>query len=173
MTADVRTERLTLRPLTPDDVDLLLDLNRDPEVMRFITGGKPQPRAEVEAVAREQIGSRWLAFECASREFLGWFGLKRTPDPTERELGYRMRRVMWGKGYATEASRALLAIAFDELEMARVWAKALTVNQRSRAVMERLGMRYVRTFSADYPDFVEGDQYGEVEYEILAAEWRG
>jgi RimJ/RimL family protein N-acetyltransferase len=172
MNAGVETERLFLRLATLDDVDLLLEINDDPEVMRYLTGGPPQPRVDVEAVIGNNPSSRWIAFERATGELVGWFGLKPVPEPSERELGYRMRRVMWGKGYATEAARALLAVGFGDLGLARVWAKAMTVNERSRAVMERLGMRYVRTFFADYPEFVEGDQYGEVEYEILASEWQ-
>jgi RimJ/RimL family protein N-acetyltransferase len=172
MSGVLETERLLLRLSTLDDVDILVELDSDPAVMRYVTGGKPTARADVEALVRATLGTRWLGFERVTGEFVGWFGLKSAPEPGERELGYRMRKATWGKGYATEAVRALLAVGFAELELTRVWAKTMTVNDRSRAVMERLGMRYVRTFFAEYPEFVEGDQYGEVEYEMVAADWR-
>ena len=69
----VQTERLTLRPITLKDVDLLVELDSDPEVMRYITG-RPSTRAEVEEVVRQRLGSRWNAPERTSTRFVGWFG---------------------------------------------------------------------------------------------------
>lgn len=162
------TERLRLRSLTMDDVDVLVELDRDPEVMRYITGGRPTPRAEVEATVARSLGHRWLAYERATGGFVGWFGLRPTDDPDERELGYRLRREAWGKGYATEGSRHLIAYAFDTLGVRRVWAQTMTVNARSRAVLERCGMRYVRTFHLEWDEPIEGTELGDVEFEILS-----
>jgi RimJ/RimL family protein N-acetyltransferase len=166
----VETERLALRPITMDDVDLLVELDSDPEVMRFLTGGVPNSRARVTERIQQSLRHRWVAFERSTGAFIGWFGLVPTGDG-ERELGYRLRRAAWGNGYATEASTVLIALAFAELGANRVWAQTMTVNTRSRAVMERCGLRFVRTFRGDWEPTFEGSVLDDVEYEITRAEW--
>jgi RimJ/RimL family protein N-acetyltransferase len=162
----LETQRLLLRPLTMDDVDELVALDSDPEVMRYINGGKPTPRAEMEEVVRESLGHRWMAFERSTEAFVGWFALRPTGE-REYELGYRLRRQAWGKGLATEGSRVLIARAFTPLGAGRVWAQAMTVNTPSRRVLESCGMQYVRTFHLEWPEPIEGTELGDVEYEIL------
>jgi RimJ/RimL family protein N-acetyltransferase len=166
----VATARLTLRPLAIDDVDLLVGLDADPEVMRYITGGRPSPRDETERVVQRSVGHRWVAYERAEGEFAGWFGL-RPAGWDERELGYRLRRACWGRGLATEGALALIELAFTQLDAPRVWAQTMTVNTASRAVMERCGMRYVRTLHLDWPEPIEGTEHGDVEYELTRAHW--
>jgi RimJ/RimL family protein N-acetyltransferase len=168
----VETERMTLRPLTFDDVDTLLALDSDPEVMRYITGGKPTPRDEVIDIVRRRIGRRWMAADRATAAFIGWFGLvpSRTIDG-EYEVGYRLRREFWGRGLATEGTTALIDLAFGELGATRIWAETMAVNLRSRAVMERCGLRYGRTFHLEFDDPIEGTELGEVTYELSRAEW--
>jgi RimJ/RimL family protein N-acetyltransferase len=178
----LETERLILRQFTADDLELLVDLDSDPAVMRFITGGRATPRAEM----RDDILPAWLAYydrfegygfwaaiEQATGTFLGWFHFRpadgRPAD--EPELGYRLRRPAWGNGYATEGSRALIRKGFEELGVRRVVAETMTVNTASRRVMEKAGMMLVRTFFQDWPDRIEGDEFGDVEYAIDRAEW--
>ncbi|HEY8547732.1 MAG TPA: GNAT family N-acetyltransferase [Acidimicrobiales bacterium] len=161
------TERMTLRPIRPDDVDEMLHLDADPEVMRYISG-RPSTRDEVVAMIDRSLGERWVAHERATGKILGWFGLDSDEDqPGERELGYRLHRWAWGQGYATEGSRALIDLAFKELGVRRVWAQTMAVNTRSRRVMERCGLTYVRTFHLDWDEPLRGAEHGEVEYEIL------
>jgi len=160
------TARLSLRALVMEDVEELITLDRDPEVMRFITGGRPTAPAQVEATARRSLGHRWMAFDRSDGAFVGWFGLRPSAEG-ERELGYRLKRTAWGRGFATEGSQAMLALAFDELAAFRVWGQTMTVNVASRRVMERCGLRYLRTFHGDWPDPIEGSELGDVEYEIL------
>lgn len=133
----LETDRLALLRFTGDDVDNVVELDSDPEVMRYLTGGKPTPRE----VVREDIVPRWLAYyerydgygfwaviEKLTGQFLGWFHFRPHPDGlrsdgTARagvELGYRLRRAAWGKGYATEGSRALIRKGFTELGVERV-----------------------------------------------------
>ncbi|MEU5937673.1 GNAT family N-acetyltransferase [Micromonospora sp. NPDC047548] len=180
MTADVllETERLRLRRFTPDDVDHLVDLDSDPEVMRFL--GRPTPRATVRDEQLPRILAqydrhpglgRWAALDRQSGDFLGWFALDPSDDGTEAELGYRLRRSVWGRGLATEGSRPLLRHAFDTVGVRRVWAETMTVNTRSRQVMAKAGLRYVRTFHLHFDDPVPGTEHGEVEYELLRSEW--
>jgi RimJ/RimL family protein N-acetyltransferase len=164
------TDRLLFRPLSLDHVDDLVALDSDPEVMRYLNGGRPTPRQEVEEVVRTWLGHRWAAVEKSTNEFVGWFSL-RPSGVGEYELGYRLRREAWGNGLATEGSRALLARAFARLEARRVWAQTMTVNAPSRRVLERCGLRYVRTFHGVWPEPIEGTELGDVEYEVLRSDW--
>ena len=170
MIEPLETARLSLRPITAADVDLLVELDRDPAVMRFISGGKPSPRAEVERIGQRSLGHRWVGFEKATDAFVGWFGL-RPSGASSRELGYRLRQEAWGKGLATEGSQALIAFAFTRLVIERIRAETMTVNAASRAVMERCGLRFVRTFHLEWDEPIAGSEHGEVEYEITKSEW--
>jgi RimJ/RimL family protein N-acetyltransferase len=82
-----------------------------------------------------------------------------------------MRTAAWGQGYATEGTIALIDKAFRELGAERVFATTMTVNTGSRRVMEKAGMRLIRTFRADWPVRIDGDQHGDVEYAITRQEW--
>jgi RimJ/RimL family protein N-acetyltransferase len=167
----LETQRLTLRAIRADDVDLLVALDADPEVMRFINGGQATARADVADTVRRTLGHRWLAYERAGDEFVGWFALDPSDDGV-RELGYRLRRTAWGKGYATEGATVLLAAAFTRLGAERVWAQTMTANVASRAVMQRCGLRYVRTFFGDWGEPIEGSELGDVEYELTISDWQ-
>jgi RimJ/RimL family protein N-acetyltransferase len=163
----IETERLRLRPLTMDDVDLMVELNRDPDVMRYITGGSAPSRADVEDLVAKVLGTRWIAFTRADDAFVGWFGLRVYDDePGARELGYRLRRDQWGKGYATEGARALLRVGFADPTVERIWAGTMVVNKGSQRVMQKIGLRYLRTFHAEYDEYVAGAEEGDVEYEL-------
>jgi RimJ/RimL family protein N-acetyltransferase len=178
----LETERLVLRRFTADDVDVLVELDSDPQVMHYITAGRATPREEVE---REELPhflecyerydgyGFWAALEKSSGEFVGWFHLRPRRDgpADEPELGYRLRRSAWGKGYATEGSRALVEKAFADLGARRVWAEAMAVNTASRRVMEKAGLKYVRTFHQEWPDKIEGEEEGDVEYALTRSEW--
>jgi RimJ/RimL family protein N-acetyltransferase len=178
----VETERLRLRRFTPDDVDLLVELDNDPEVKRYIDGGQPTPRDDVENrilprmlsfYERYDAYGYWAAEEKSTGEFVGWFALHPSEEspPDELELGYRLRRSAWGKGYATEGSRALIDRAFRELGARRVRAETMTVNTASRRVMEKAGLKYVRTFHLEWPEEIEGTAEGDVEYALTRDEW--
>ena len=177
------TERLTLRRFTRDDVENLFDLNSDPQVVRYISGGNPTPREEI----RDQIipfhlafyeqfaeFGTWAAESSASGEFLGWFHFRPGPgkDIQNAELGYRLRRAEWNKGYATEGSRALISKGFTSLGVERIFAHTMAVNAASRRVLEKCGLVCVRTFPYDGPDVIEGAEHGEVEYALARAAWQ-
>jgi len=178
----LQTERLTLRRFTRDDLDAVVALDADPAVMRYITGGAATPREELRDdylpawLAYYERGDRWgfwAAIERATGEFLGWFHLRpNLGDPDdEPELGYRLVRSAWGRGLATEGARALVDKAFGELDARRVYATTMAVNAASRRVMEKAGLRYVRTFHADWPVRIPGDEAGDVEYALDRAQW--
>jgi RimJ/RimL family protein N-acetyltransferase len=166
----IETERLVLRPISLEDLDDLVALSSDPEVMRYLTGGFPTPRAEIEQVVRKRAATRWSGFERETGHFVGWYDTTATGEG-EYELGYRLVRRAWGRGLATEGARALVDRAFGELGAERIWAQTMAVNSRSRAVMKRCGLSYVRTFHLAWDDPIEGTDEGEVEYELLRADW--
>ena len=181
MTAELYTPRMRHRPFAPDDVELLVALDADPGVKRYIDGGLPVDRDEVVAMLDSWLGfperspghGFWAAEDRTTGEFLGWFHLRPKPDdPVDQpELGYRLHRAVWGRGLATEGSRELVRHAFDDLGASRVYAETMAVNLGSRRVMEHVGMRHVDTFHAEWPVRIEGDEEGDVRYEITRAEW--
>ncbi len=178
----LETERLVLRRFAGDDADNLFDLDSDPEVMRFITGGEPSSRDEIENntlpaflhyYKRFTGFGFWAAIEKSTGKFLGWFHF-RPPEGGSHdniELGYRLRKSAWGKGYATEGSRALIRKGFAELGVRRVYAETMAVNLASRRVMEKSGLSYVRTFHEEWENPIEGAEHGEVEYASRKDEW--
>lgn len=179
----LQTERLVLRRFTPDDAENLFDLDNDPEVMRFLTGGRTTPRGVIESEVMpgflryyerfERFGY-WAALEKSSGEFVGWFALHppNGDDTSEVELGYRLRRSAWGKGYATEGSRAVLDKGFRDPGVRRVFARTMAVNFASRRVMEKVGMSLVRTFHEEWDEPIAGAEHGEVEYALIKCDQR-
>jgi len=178
----LETERLVLRQFTADDLELLVALDSDPNVMRFITGGPPVPREVLQhdylpAYLRyyEQFAGFgfWAAIKKRTGDFLGWFHVRppQGSSPDEIELGYRLHRLAWGKGYGTEGSRALICKGFTELGVERVVASTMAVNRASRRVMEKSGLTLVRTYWQEWPDVIEGSDQGDVEYALTKADW--
>jgi len=178
----LETERLWLRRLEQDDVEHLVELDSDPQVMRFINGGRATTRCEIEnEVLPAFLGHYeryaglgfWAVEEKSTGRFVGWFHLRpaESAPAGEAELGYRLLRSAWGKGYATEGSRALLDKAFAELGVDRVVASTMVVNVASRRVMEKAGLRFVKIFHQPWPDRIEGEEEGDVEYALLRSEW--
>ncbi|WP_280428602.1 GNAT family N-acetyltransferase [Nocardia brasiliensis] len=119
-------------------------------------------RAVATSVHAEQVGA-----------FVGWVALQPPADGgcREVELGYRFLASVWGRGYATEVGRALVHKGFSEFGVRRVWAQTMAVNLGSRRVLEKVGLRYVRTFHLDFEDPLPGTEQGEVEYEVGRDEW--
>ena len=180
----LETQRLVLRRFTVADADDLVSLDADSDVMRFATGGVPTSRDQIENdvlpaflgyYQRYEGFGFWAAVEKTTGEFLGWFHFRPRPDavPGEVELGYRLRKSAWGKGYATEGSRALICKGFAEFGVQRVVAEAMAVNMASRRVMEKAGLKLVRTFHQPWPHPMEGDQFGDVEYALDKADGAG
>jgi RimJ/RimL family protein N-acetyltransferase len=171
MTTYLETERIRLRTLTPADAPLLLDLDSDPEVMRYITDGVPATAEDVAAylprvLRHYETGGDfgfWAAEERATGAFVGWFHFRLGPDAADGvELGYRLRRAAWGRGYATEVSAALVRRGFERLGVERVFALTMSSNRASRRVMEKVGLRYVG-------DYVETRFPGEDKRAVIYA----
>ena len=178
----LRTERLILREFTMADLDALVELDSDPYVMHFITNGVPTSQEEMrdevlpaflDYYRRTPGFGFWAAESTKTGDFLGWFHLRPEPgaSPTEPELGYRLARPYWGLGLATEGSRALISHAFGYPDIERVTASTMAVHVASRKVMENSGMSLVRTFVADWPVHIDGDEHGDVQYAITRDQW--
>jgi RimJ/RimL family protein N-acetyltransferase len=174
---------MRLRRFTPDDADLLFALHNDPEVMRYINGGAPVSRSEIieqtlpsfmSYYERFEHYGFWVAVESASARDLGWFHFRpRVGDASlQPELGYRLHQFGWNRGYATEGSRALVDKGFAEFGVERVTAETMAVNIGSRRVMEKVGLRLVRTFHLDWLAHIPGAEHGEVEYMLDRATWQ-
>ena len=183
MAVFLQTERLVLRTFTADDVDDLLALDNDPAVMRFLNGGAPVTREEIVSQTLPRLlyaypwpgeGGYWAAEEKSGGAFVGWFELRPVDPGTSAvvELGYRLRRTAWGRGYATEGCRALIGKGFTDLGVERVVAETMAVNVASRRVLEKAGLSFVRHFTVDWPEPIAGAEHGEVSYELTRDDWQ-
>ena len=151
-----------------------------PSVMHFVTGGEPTSREEIAdwVIPRSQAqfaahgAGMWTARLRRTDEFVGWVQLRRprhTVDD-ELELSYRLARSHWGRGLATEAASALIAVAFCSTDTRRIFAGTHLDHAASQAVMRRLGMRLAPS-SLSLDGLSGGAPDGDVEYEILREQW--
>lgn len=145
----LETERLHIRPARIEDADNLFVLNSDPEVVRYTGDASFQTMLDAQNVIKERMMaqfekhkmSRFMVF-LKDGTFLGWCGLKYFPETNEVDLGYRFMKKFWGKGFATESSRACLDYGFRTLGLKRIIAKAMPDNVASIKVMQKLGMTF-------------------------------
>ncbi len=162
--ADVflETERLVLRRLVPADAERLFELDSDPEVRRYVHAGPP----DLDRIREEVLPRMWAyddhdnnlgfcaAEEKPSRAFVGWFCLrpeKGREGGGDPELGFRLRRQVWGRGLATEGARGLVAKALAEPETSRVVAVTLVENQAAQRVLEKVGFERIEEFLYEPP----------------------
>lgn len=183
MQKTLRTDRLHLVPLSDDHLEHEVELDSDPEVMRYLGHGRARARDEVEALHRERLAvglqapgfGFWAGFR--GPDFVGWWILEpptrpdQGPADGQAELGYRIRRRYWRQGFASEGARALLRHGFGDLGLRRVFAETMAVNTASRATMATLGLDHVRTFHLDFEEPLPGSELGEVEYAVTDQQW--
>lgn len=148
----LETERTYLRNLTVADAEDFFSLNLDPEVMKY-TGDNPfRSLNDAKKFLRnydqyQKYGvGRLAVIEKKTGEFLGWCGLKYTPDQDYYDLGYRFFRTHWNKGYATETAIANLHFGFRQKCLDEIVGRALSANTASIKVLEKIGMTFRRTF---------------------------
>ncbi|MFJ8434674.1 GNAT family N-acetyltransferase [Kitasatospora sp. NPDC094019] len=161
---DLHTDRLLIRRWREADLATWAEMNVDPEVRQHL--GEPLTRERSdESVARfeadiDRRGYGWLAVEVRETgEFIGFAGLDDVDEEvpfTGVEIGWRLARSAWGRGYATEAARAVLAFGFDTLGLPEILAVTTATNVRSQAVMTRLGMTRDPADDFDDPTAPEG-----------------
>ena len=161
---EVDTPRLRLRQWREPDREPFAALNADPAVMEFFLSVQSRESSDASIDAwQSQLASRgwsnWALELRASGELLGFTGLsvprRVLPFSPCVEIGWRLARRHWGQGYATEAARAALKIGFARLDLPEIVSFTTVGNRRSRAVMERIGLRDTRQ-DFEYPGFPEG-----------------
>lgn len=173
----LRTSRLLLRDFSPGDLEPLASYQRDAEYQRYYPappGGEPGTRELLDRFLgwqEEEPRSRFqLAIVDSSGELIGTAGLRRAaPGSRVADLGYELAPSRWGRGYATEAARALVDFGFGELALHRIHAHCIAENGPSARVLERIGMRREGVFREH--EFFR-DRWWDVHwYGILASEW--
>lgn len=147
----LETPRLLIRKTEPGDVHHMIGLNSDPLVTQYTGDGPFNSVSQAELVAQsilkqyEDFGfGRWMVELKGTHEFIGWCGLKYHPESDEVDIGYRLHRRHWGKGYATEAAQHCIAYGFDELGLKRIIGRAAKQNTASIRVFEKLGMKFLK-----------------------------
>jgi RimJ/RimL family protein N-acetyltransferase len=162
---EIRTERLLLRRWRPDDLAPFAAMNADPRVTEFLP--TPLSREESDAwVARAEAHFErhgfglWAAEIFGVAPFAGFIGLStpRFDAPFQPcvEIGWRLAPAHWGRGFATEGARAVLAFGFDVLRLAEIVSFTVPANARSRRVMEKIGMTRNPADDFDHPLLPEG-----------------
>lgn len=160
---ELATERLLLRAWTDADRQPCAALNADPEVMEHFPSVLTRAESDrmVEVITEGLARRGWGLWAVELREggaFIGFVGLNEVPFEADFtpavEIGWRVARAYWGRGYATEAARAALDCAFGTIGLGRVVSFTALSNVRSRAVMERIGLAPVGEF--DHPRLPEG-----------------
>jgi RimJ/RimL family protein N-acetyltransferase len=171
----IETERLTLRPCSPSDCADFMELELDPQVMRFLNGGyavdhQQNNESATFLMPRGTEKYVWTARRKTNEAFVGWFCL--WPE-TEKlaELGYRLRQMDWGQGLASEGAAALINWGFESAGYDKIFASTMAGNLASRRVMEKIGFKYARTVEVQSSDRFAGSEDGEVQYELLRDGW--
>jgi RimJ/RimL family protein N-acetyltransferase len=176
----VATARLLLRPFEPDDLESLVAIHGDPGVVRYLYW-EVRDRDELRGVLADKQRRVQLAKEgdvlnlaavlADTGDLVGDVTLFwHSEQHRQGEVGYIMHPAHGGRGYATEASRALLRIGFEELGLHRITGRIAAPNVASARVLERLGMRREAHFVEN--EHVKGEWSDEVVYALLDREWR-
>jgi ribosomal-protein-alanine N-acetyltransferase len=145
------TERLYLREFTMNDAQLLIDLNSNPEVIRYTGDGHVENIVAAEKIIsdiilpqyKNKIG-RWAVHLKSNDEFIGWCGLKFISEDNQIDLGYRFFQQHWRKGYATESAKAAMDYGINVMQLKNIIAKAAKDNIASIHVIKKLGMVYLK-----------------------------
>jgi RimJ/RimL family protein N-acetyltransferase len=168
-----------LREITEADYEAVHGYATDPEVIRYVPWGPNSEQDTHDFLARTMIAAAEeprleYVFGVELKEepgLLGSVGLYVRPEDTDQAmLGYVFRREAWGRGIATEASRAIVAMAFDVLGLRRVWASCDPDNTGSRRVLEKVGMKIEGLLRGDL--VIRGDVRDNLVWGILEPEWR-
>jgi [ribosomal protein S5]-alanine N-acetyltransferase len=151
----LETTRLFLREFTTDDAESFYLLNLDPDVVKY-TGDPPFQSVEdamiflknYDQYKKYKVG-RWAVINKADDEFLGWCGLKYTPDLDEYDIGFRFFKNHWNKGYATESAKACIDLGFNKYNLTVIVGRAMKDNIASIRVLEKIGLTYLKSFDFD------------------------
>ena len=158
MSLIIKTERIELKKISKNDINLLYDLDGDSDVMKYLTLGKAKTIDEVKKESMPRIlksytnGSNYGIFPAYLKDnntYIGWFQFEKDKYIADAiEVGWRLKKEHWGNGYATEVGLSLVKKA-KELNK-KVVARAMKNNQASTRVMEKIGLKFVEEFWGDY-----------------------
>ncbi|MBB6369173.1 GNAT family N-acetyltransferase [Chryseobacterium shigense] len=148
----IETARTVMRKLTIEDAVDFYTLNLDKEVLKY-TGDKPFKDlqtaadflADYDQYKKYGVG-RLAVIDKTSLKFIGWCGLKYSPDKNEYDIGFRFYRNYWNKGLATETAKKCLDFGFNELKIERIVGRAMKENIGSIKVLEKIGMTFKESF---------------------------
>ncbi|NRD75585.1 GNAT family N-acetyltransferase [Shewanella sp. VB17] len=172
------TSRLSFRLLTAEDAELFFELDQDPDVMRYLTGGKLTSRADIadifipsmEAYRNESKGwGLWGVFLSNNTEFIGWVLVRPMaffsdkPEFDNLELGWRFKQSSWGKGFASEATQHIKEQLSEDSAINAFSATALADNLASISVMKNLGMSHIK----NYRHHAEAGDVEAVYYQVI------
>jgi RimJ/RimL family protein N-acetyltransferase len=178
----ITTKRLRLRGWQDADLEPFAVLNADTQVMEFFV--RTLERNQSDAFAQwahtkliERGFGLWAVEAPGITPFLGYVGLAEPAFQAEFtpcvEIGWRLAREHWGKGYATEAAIAVIDYAFEDLALSDILSFTAQGNLRSRRVMERLGMRHHPSEDFDHPSIPTGHPLRRhVLYRLTNTDWR-
>jgi RimJ/RimL family protein N-acetyltransferase len=184
LTAPIVTRRLVLRPFTRDDLDDLHAIQRRPDVAQYLYW-EPRTRDEVEAVLQEKVQLTRLEADgdglSLAIELPGAAGTRTgvigevvlwhwSPRHRQAEIGFILHPDFQGHGYAAEGAAAVLDLAFDRLQLHRVYGRTDARNTASAGLMRRLGMRQEAHFV--HNEIFKGEWGDELVFAILEDEWR-
>ncbi len=157
----LETERLFLRKINNQDIDDLFEMDADPEVHKFIENKPVKSKEQIAAIVAmlnkqyEENGiARWAVIEKQTNECIGWAGLRYFRESLNHhkdfyELGYRFKQKHWGKGYATESSKAIIEYGFKNLDIHSIFAITHPENANSINVLKKLGFKFIEVFDYD------------------------
>lgn len=175
MTYLIKTERLGLRPWTMDDLQPMSELNADREVMRYFpsTPTKQETKNFITRMIDHQADHGYCYFATElldTREFIGFIGLAyqtyEAPFTPATDIGWRLKRSAWGKGYATEGAKACVEFAFNVLNLSSIYSVASEINRPSLRVMEKIGMLKLGEF--DHPALTDYSELKKCVYMQLS-----
>ena len=176
--ASLRTERLLLRPWTTEDRDDFAALNDDAEVMRFFPARLSREESDalvhrIESELAEQGWGLWAVEVVDEADFIGFIGLKFWDDLLAEpciEVGWRLARPHWGQGFAPEGAIECLNYGFGILDLEEIVSCTSVVNDKSRRVMEKIGMHRDPGDDFDHPR-VEGPLRPHVLFRAQQSSW--
>ena len=178
----IRTGRLLMRRWRDADRAPFAALNADPEVMEHMAGALTREQSDafldsIEACWDERGLGLWAIEVPGVAPFVGYVGLWPADDlagPGSVEVGWRLARIHWANGYATEAAREALRFAFEHVGLDEIVSFTVPQNERSRRVMERIGLRHDPSRDFDHPrvdPLTNPELVRHVLYRLSRAEW--
>jgi RimJ/RimL family protein N-acetyltransferase len=155
----IETERLLLRKIVADDEQGMFELDNNPEVHRYLGNRSistiDEARSVIKFIQQQYIDNgigRWAVVEKGTNTFIGWAGFKLIKNIVNGyvdyyDIGYRLIKKYWRRGFATEAAMACLDYGFDKMDLETIYGMADVGNTASKNVLEKIGLNYIEKFT--------------------------